>query len=440
MALPNPVVVVPGITASDLRDAYAVSPETVWSTLLNKDYDRILLHPDDLRYELEEPARVEATAVFGEPYGAFIKELRYNLTEQRDKPVPVYPFPYDWRQPLDLLEHQLDVFIQEVIARTKLMRHYHATGYADAPQVSLVGHSMGGLIIAGYLQRKGTAACVDKVATLGSPFKGSLEAPIKVITGTASLGPDSSSDSREREASRLTPALYHLLPSFRGAVTAEPGSGAPDDLYLVETWQQGVIDTIAEFLRLHGLRKGSKAEKTEWSRELMTSMLDRAWTHRTRINRLDLTKTSVGSHDGWLCLVGVDATTRVTLEIQMKGGKPFFNLSGNDRKNEWKSPVEKEREATGDGTVPFLGAEPTFLERKHLVCLRPDDFGYWELKDKVLLQAVGFHSLLPGLNLAHRLVVSHLRGTPTKGIWARPAPGVSKADWAPPIKGLPLKA
>ncbi len=440
MALPNPVVVVPGITASDLRDAYAVSPETVWSTLLTKDYDRILLHPDDLRYELDEPARVEASAVFGTPYDSFIKELRHNLTEHRDKPVPVYPFPYDWRQPLDMIERQLEAFIEEVIARTSLMRHYYDAGYAAEPKVSLVGHSMGGLIIAGYLQMKGKDARVDKVSTLGTPFKGSLEAPIKVITGTASLGPDTSSDSRERESARLTPALYHLLPSFKNAVVAEPGSGLPDDLYLVDTWQQGVIDTVAEFIRLNGLKKGTAADRTEWARTLLTSMLDRAWKHRTRVNKLDLTATSVGSPDGWLCLVGVDAKTRVKLEIQKKSGKPFFNLAGTDRKNDWASAVEKDREATGDGTVPFLGAEPAFLTREQLVCLRPDDFGYWELKDKALLQLVGFHSLLPSLNLAHRLVVSHLRGKPTKGIWARSAPGVSEKDWAPPIKGLTFKA
>ena len=40
MALPNPVVVVPGITASDLCDAYAVSPEAVWTTLLHKNWER----------------------------------------------------------------------------------------------------------------------------------------------------------------------------------------------------------------------------------------------------------------------------------------------------------------------------------------------------------------------------------------------------------------
>jgi pimeloyl-ACP methyl ester carboxylesterase len=441
MALPNPVIVVPGITASDLRDAYAVSPETVWSTLLHKDYDRILLHPDDLRYELEEPARVEATGVFGTPYGSFIKELRHNLSEQRDKPVPVYPFPYDWRQPLDLIERQLEAFVTEVIDRTRVMRHYHSTGFADTPAVSLVGHSMGGLIIAGYLQRLGAAAPVDKVVTLGSPFRGSFEAPLKVVTGTASLGPDPAADSREREAARLTPALYHLLPSFPGAVEPDPNvqPPLPSDLYDVDTWQQGVVDTLAEFIRMNGLRTGNKTVRRVWARELLTAMLARAKAHRARIERLDLAKTSVGSPAGWLCLVGVDADTRVRLPVTRKSGLPFFDLNGTNRMNEWKKTSDPvARQQTGDGTVPFLGAEPAFLERKHLVCLRPDDFGYWELKDKALLQFTGFHSLLPGLNLAQRLVVSHLRGHPTKGVWGRPAPGISPDDWAPPMR-LPFK-
>jgi pimeloyl-ACP methyl ester carboxylesterase len=438
MALPNPVVVVPGITASDLSDAYAVSPETVWSTLLHKDYARIVLHPDDLRYELKEPARVVPAAMFGTPYDSFIEELRHNLTEHSDKPVPVYPFPYDWRQPLDIVEQQLDGFVTEVIARTSLMRHYHDAGFDESPRVNLVGHSMGGLIIAGYLQRRGASAPVEKVATLGTPFRGSLEAPIKVITGTSSLGPDSSANSRAREAARLTPALYHLLPSFSGSVATDPG--LPDDLYSVGAWQDGVIQTLAEFIRLHGLRKGSKTERLEWAREILAAMLDVAKAHRARVEKLNLGKTAVGSADGWLCLVGVDAETRVRLRISRKSGGPFFELDGADRRNDWHSGDDGERVETGDGTVPLRGAEPAFLDRKHLVCLRPDDFGYWELKDKALLHAAGFHSLLPGLNLAQRLVVSHLRGRPTKGVWGRPVPGVSQADWAPPIRGLEMKA
>ena len=54
-----PVIVIPGITASLLRDEYAVTPDAVWS-MLSKKYDRVMLHPDDLRYEGLEPARVRA--------------------------------------------------------------------------------------------------------------------------------------------------------------------------------------------------------------------------------------------------------------------------------------------------------------------------------------------------------------------------------------------
>ena len=37
-----------------------------------------------------------------------VDELRHDLTDAADEPVPVYPFAYDWRQPLDAVEEQLD--------------------------------------------------------------------------------------------------------------------------------------------------------------------------------------------------------------------------------------------------------------------------------------------------------------------------------------------
>jgi hypothetical protein len=217
-------------------------------------------------------------------------------------------------------------------------------------------------------------------------------------------------------------------------------AGLPDDLYSVDTWQQGVVDTLAEFIRLNGLQgRASLTVRRTIARDLLEDMLTRAHAHRRRIEQLDLTTTRVGSAAGWLCLVGVDATTRVRLRITEKGGTPFFELTSDDRCNKWEEADAVAREDTGDGTVPFKGAVPTFLERRHVVCVRPDDFGYWELKDKALLQFAGFHALLPGLNLGHRLVVSHFRGKATKGVWARSAPGVSEAEWAPPIRGLEWK-
>ena len=101
---------------------------------------------------------MNADPVFTLVYGEIIAEMRHNLTPHANLPVPIYPFAYDWRQPLQLVEADLTTFVDEVTDRTKLLRHYSKAGYGskDFPaKVNLVGHSMGGLIIAGYLQTAG---------------------------------------------------------------------------------------------------------------------------------------------------------------------------------------------------------------------------------------------------------------------------------------------
>ena len=155
---PSPVIVVPGITASDLHDEYELPPEAVWTTLRKKRYERVTLHPDDQRYELREPARVAPRGPFPLIYEELIEELRDGLSEDQDGPVPVFPFGYDWRLPLDSTEERLAEFVREVIDRTLLMKHYRDTDFAEAPTVTLIGHSMGGLIVAGYARRLYRAA------------------------------------------------------------------------------------------------------------------------------------------------------------------------------------------------------------------------------------------------------------------------------------------
>ena len=215
--IPSPVIVVPGITASDLYDQYELPPEAVWTTMRKKRHDRIALHPRDLRYELSEPARVAPAGPFPLVYEELIEELRDGLSEDQSGPVPVFPFGYDWRLQLDWTEERLADFVREVVDRTLLTRHYRASAYADAPRVTLIGHSMGGLIIAGYLERHG-AGRVDKVITLGTPFRGSHEAILAMATGTSDLA-ETAGKARERRVARMTPALYHLLPRYAGALT-----------------------------------------------------------------------------------------------------------------------------------------------------------------------------------------------------------------------------
>jgi len=424
-----PVILIPGITGTYLRDEYELPPDRVWG-LLEHNYVRVALHPDDPRYEALEPARIRADSIFEVAYKEIIQELRYNLCPTEEEPVPVYPFAYDWRLPLDIIERQFADFIDEVIARTRLIRHYAEKGYADNPTVSLIGHSMGGLIITGYLDTKKKDARVSKVVTLATPYKGSFEAVIKIATGTANLGTDSP-QSREREAARLTASLYHLLPDIRDAIEVDDPA-FPKSFFDPGLWQRNVIKSVLAYVekRMAALNQEQKAQ------ELFAKFLEAAHAYRNRIDNFDLSQTNLEPND-WLCVVGVNSSTRVRMRISNANGSPLFDLSSKYRLNEWRK--DKANPAswrwTGDGTVPFEAALPNFLSMENIVCVTPDDYGYWEVQDKLAAGVAGFHAIICNMDMLHRMIVRHFTGKPDMGgnTWGYPAPGVDAKDWKPPI-------
>lgn len=432
MTTSSPVIVVPGITGTYLRDHYQMPPDLVWG-VLEHDYTRLALHPDNLRYEAYEPARVQADTLFEIAYKELVQELRYNLRKKEDEPVPVFPFGYDWRQPLDAIEEKFAAFMDEVIERTLLLRHYaEDPQYAKQPTVNLVGHSMGGLIITGYLERRGKAAKVNKVVTLATPYRGSYEVIAKLATGTAALGPDDPA-SREREAARVTPALYHLLPTIAGGL--EITAGLPKSLYDPGLWQTGIIATIEEYVRLHGVTKMNRAQQASQAKKLFTSLLNTGRTYRERLDKFRLAQAGLQADD-WLCVVGVNSNTRVKLPIsQNRKREPIFDLSDEHRINEWENENEDVRHLTGDGTVPYDSAVPPFLDAANVVCVTPDDFAYYEVQDKLFSSIAGFHGILPNMDMLHRLIVRHFTGKPDPlgTTWGRPAPGVAQAQWQPPL-------
>jgi hypothetical protein len=301
--------------------------------------------------------------------------------------------------------------------------------------VTLMGHSMGGLLIAGYLEHAGKNAPVRKVVTIASPFRGSIEPIVKIATGIGNFGEDQGS-SREREAARLTPSLYQLLPSFKNAVT--DGGGNALDIYAVDTWQASVVDTLASFIRSHGLDPTAPREK---ALSLFKRLLDDARAHRNRIDGLKLANTPL-KEDDWLCLVGIGARTRVEIKVESARGRNAFAINSDLRIGaaDLATPAAVaapalQSEKTGDGTVPFLGAAPGFLPREKLVCVVPKDFGFWELQDKTFAALAGFHGILPNMNMLIRMIVRFLTESPdTRGnTWGRRAPGVAEGAWSPPL-------
>jgi pimeloyl-ACP methyl ester carboxylesterase len=424
-----PVIMVPGITGTYLRDEYQMPPDRVWG-VLEHDYLRVALHPDDPRFEALEPARVRADSIFDVAYKEIVQELRYNLCPTEEEPVPVFPFAYDWRLPLEIIERQFAEFVAEVIDRTKLIRHYAENGYLDNPTVNLIGHSMGGLIITGYLDKYKKEAPVSKVVTLATPYKGSFEAVLKIATGTANLGTDTP-QSREREAARLTASLYHLLPDIQDALEVEDPS-FPKSLFEPALWQRNVIKSVLAYVqkRMAALNQEEKAQ------ELFAKFLEAARAYRDRIDRFDLTQTDLQVQD-WLCVVGVDSATRVRMRITNTNGAPLFDLSSKYRLNQWRAKGTKQSEWrwTGDGTVPFEAALPNFLPLESIVCVTPADYGYWEVPDRLAASVAGFHAILCNMDMLHRMIVRHFTGRPDIGgnTWGYPAPGVSAAKWKPPV-------
>jgi len=168
-------------------------------------------------------------------------------------------------------------------------------------------------------------------------------------------------------------------------------------------------------------------------------MLKGAQRHRRRTDRLDLEAAGLKSHD-WLCIAGIGEKTRVRLEIRKKNKDVRFNLDSVHRKNKWKADGSVQTTDTGDGTVPFLGALPAFIPKNELVCLSDNEFGYWELADRVLEGPanVGLHGMLPKMNMAQKLTICHLLGSVHDGVVGRRAPDLHRINdtWNPPIKKL----
>jgi pimeloyl-ACP methyl ester carboxylesterase len=410
-----PVIVVPGITATNLDDFYPIPPESIWSAVLKKKYDRFALHPDNIRYEAMEPARIRAVSIFELVYDDLVEALRHELRRNDDEPTPVFPFDYDWRQDCTLTAGLLDGFIDEVIARTSLLAHYRDEEF----MVDLVGHSMGGLIIADYLRRRGGKGKVRRVVTLGTPFQGAVDAVLKLVIGKGLLSENPR--DREREAARTIPAVYQLLPSFPGAVKSI--GGAPTDLFDPDTWQPALLKSLARYVK----RYQAKARP----RVLFRKYLTMAKRLRESVAGLEPDRVLPEKQAGWLAIVGVGAPTQVQIGNVKAGDKLLYRFRVLDDKDDW-SDNKKGSTATGDGTVPFKGALPKFLPKEKVVCVSPDDFSRWEIRDRVLAKTAGFHGFLPAVNLVERLVTKFLREDYSGHVWGWKPPTVKKENWSPP--------
>ncbi len=465
----TPIVLVHAITASGLHDQYPPDQQRVWSPveMIFREYDRIALFPETgvpegrVRYEALEPALVRPSELFGIIYKDLISELKHNLGTGPTPVQPVFPFVYDWRQDNHRTIVQLRGFIEEVIARSNLMRHDPAkTGKRVCDCVDLIGHSMGGLVIAGCIAANAASGWskqnVRRVVTLGTPFRGANAGIAKLATGG---GPLFGRDARERErtVARVTPSVYQLLPSFEGALDGKPAEAIWDPA----TYQLSIHRSIAEFIRevhadirLTKDTEAAKAKREALAEELLREMLDAAKRFRALTDSVRPEMLHAAPEGGWLAIVGAGEKTLIRT-----GFVPDKDNPGK-RRFDFDDPAFTCRDSwdgktldTGDETVPLRGATPPWPDpwRNTVVVTRGDFAFLGELGDRLLSGQLGLHAVLPLLNLAQRWIINMFRPEwstdPAKGqhgkLWGRRLPGFpanqsEKNVWKALVPGLRL--
>jgi pimeloyl-ACP methyl ester carboxylesterase len=231
----NPVILIPGIKGSGLDNFYPLSVSPSWSSwkaIAGPPLHDILLAANGEVDDADDITN-RAGQLLAPAYGKFLDGLRGRLK------VPVYVFPYDWRLSNKVNGARLVDFVESI--RKKPMRAI--AGWAAGPRsVSLIGHSMGGLVARAALgvwaDERREAPPIDHLVFVATPHLGSLDAVKAMVVGDTPL----LDFAKElRKLSRALPSVYELLPRFPGGAVVDP-QGAPVDLFAVGNWQSNVTE------------------------------------------------------------------------------------------------------------------------------------------------------------------------------------------------------
>lgn len=251
-ALATPVIVIPGILGSRLRDRSTLEdawpPVTIWSLLFNRQ-SQLALKFDPRTLEVL-PDNVEAYDLFegalGQDfYGEILRTLADSGGYVRGTPGVAgdphqrryYVFAYDWRQDNVVTARKLDALIEQL-----------RKDYGDpALKVDVVAHSMGGLITR-YFLRYGTEDVLDS-NDFPVNLRGAAKLHTVVLLGTPNLGSVTSVHRMQEgwtlglrrisaETLATLPSLYQLFPHpLKDWLVTNKGVALDRDLFDVELWQ-----------------------------------------------------------------------------------------------------------------------------------------------------------------------------------------------------------
>ena len=343
-SLSKVVIIVPGISATSLTDGQndVWSPHNIGGALdlvkygyngiksfinhdvplLSCDYSGLPIHPQ-VKVSDEDNGYMDNNLI-KDYYG----ELGNSLKAQG---YSVYYFGYDWRLDNSFTAKALDTFINE-----KMRIH-------GVNKISIVAHSMGGLVTAKYIAN-GNAKKIDKLVTIATPYLGAPKALYIFETGNFLGG--ASDILMASQLKKLVPNLktvYQLLPS--------PQYFSVNNTYYIK-----------KYIDKPGWGTGDTVTKIETYAESKKLMQSRDWMNAGHLgiaesfhNSLNL-YNSLWSVDSYF-IIGDKESTIGSVKMQ-------YDKYGNFQKATDLGIIN------GDGTVPIVSAQAgtaTNINRRYYV-------------------------------------------------------------------------
>lgn len=339
-SVPSPILFLPGVGGTELfwRDSPAEKAE-IWPVGLLNDQMRLL----DYRQQQADGSGVKHGNLLREHrekanfYGSFLSFLE---TQGFREGHHLATFPYDWRLPNAEHFDELDVAIGILLSETR------------AKKVSLIAHSMGGLIARAYaLSTPARKARIETLITIGTPYAGATK-PYRALADGYDFGNPRARTALMKIVAQVMPAAYELLPRYRFVVRDK------EWLTLQETWRIR-YKPIKTYWQL------TRSDLTNIYAPLTDFGEDNEWSPRRELlKRADAFYEPMGSISSPTTLTGapdriahyvIAGTGFMTLRTYVVRERWFPSLGGvelNDGTIAWLQPYFSD----GDGTVPLESA------------------------------------------------------------------------------------
>jgi len=233
-----PIIFVHGIQGSWLKNQYPVDyqDEIYWTGILKKQFSNIHLSNIDSTVDCDIDKFIFPHQAVAFIYESIVEELRREVTDQ------TYMFTYDWRKDNRYSAKKLGEFVEMVLTKAKA----HVSQEEEAPtKVSLVGHSMGGLVIKWYvcqILKEEADSKIDKIITIATPYRGSLKSVEALLPGARNFF-GFEAQKAMREASRTLPGVYQLLPIWEEAIV-DKYTGKAVNIFDRCVWQKSLVEKL----------------------------------------------------------------------------------------------------------------------------------------------------------------------------------------------------